>query len=54
MHGAKAASHFGKDKTIAMIEDCLYWPTLNRDVSKIISKCQTYQMSKWKKKNTGL
>lgn len=28
--------HFGIDKIIAMIEDCFYWPSLKRDLAKII------------------
>ena len=37
-----------------MIEDRFYWPSLKRDVAKNISKCLTCQLSKGRKKNTGL
>ena len=54
LHFGGAASHLGRDKTIAMTEDRFYWPSLKRDVAKNVSKCRTCQPSKVRKKNTEL
>ncbi|KAF7801795.1 uncharacterized protein G2W53_040906 [Senna tora] len=44
---------FDRDKTIATIEDRFYWPSLKRDVVRVLSR-HTCQTSKAKKQNTGL
>ena len=31
------AGHFGRDKTIALVEDKFYWPSLKNDVAKIVA-----------------
>ena len=54
LHSRGAASNFGRDKTIAMTEDRFYWPSLNKDVARTISRCRTCQLAKGRKKNTGL
>ena len=54
LHSGGAAGHFGRDKTIAMIEDSFYWPSLKIDEVKNVSKCRTCQLSKERKKNIGL
>ena len=48
------AGHFGRDKTIALVEDRFYWPSLKKDVSRIVAQCKTCQLAKAKKQNTGL
>ncbi|PRQ21796.1 putative nucleotidyltransferase, Ribonuclease H [Rosa chinensis] len=52
LHGGGAAGHFGRDKSIAIVED--RWPSLKRDVAKVISQCKTCQVCKGRKKNVGL
>jgi hypothetical protein len=37
LHSGGAAGHFGRDKTIAMVEDRFYWPSIKRDVAKTVS-----------------
>ena len=32
MHAGGLAGYFGKDKTIVLVADCFYWPSLKRDV----------------------
>ena len=54
LHSGGAAGQFGRDKTIAMVEDRYYWPRLKRDVAKVVSRFCTCQLSKGRKKNTGL
>ncbi|KAF7810704.1 Transposon Ty3-I Gag-Pol polyprotein [Senna tora] len=54
LHAGGLAGHFGRDKTIALIEDRFYWPSLKRNVARVLSQCRTCQTSKAKKQNTGL
>ena len=49
-----ATSHFGRDKTIAMIKYHFYWLSLKRDMAKNVSTYYTCQLSKARKKNNGL
>ena len=43
------AGHFGRDKTIALVEDMFYWPSLKRDVARIVAQCRTCHIAKAKK-----
>ncbi|XP_022852741.1 uncharacterized protein LOC111374317 [Olea europaea var. sylvestris] len=54
VHAGGLAGHFGRDKTIEEVERQFYWPSLKRDVAKIVSICNTCQLAKQKKQNTGL
>ena len=54
MHAGSLAEHFRRDKTIALIEDGFYWPSLKRDVARIVTRCKTCQLAKAKKQNTNL
>ncbi|KAF5470834.1 hypothetical protein F2P56_011322 [Juglans regia] len=54
VHAGGLAGHFGRDKTIEEIERQFYWPSLKRDVAKIVSTCNTCQLAKQKRQNTGL
>ena len=36
LHGGGMGGHFGRDKTIALVEDCFFWPSLKKDVWKVI------------------
>ncbi|XP_074351995.1 uncharacterized protein LOC141691154 [Apium graveolens] len=52
LHGR---GHFGRDKTISMVEEKFYWPGLEHDVAVVVAQCRTCQMmAKGTRKNTGL
>ncbi|KAK8951621.1 hypothetical protein KSP39_PZI004098 [Platanthera zijinensis] len=54
LHVGGAAGHFGRDKSIATVEDRFYWPSLKNDVARIIRHCRVCQTTKGTKQNTGL
>ena len=54
MHAGGLAGHFGRDKTIALVEDSFYWPSLKMEFARIVAQCRTCQIAKAKKQNTGL
>ena len=54
VHAGGLSGHFGCDKTIEEVERQFYWPSLKRDVAKIIGQCRQCQLAKHCKQNTGL
>lgn len=54
LHAGGLAGHFGRDKTIAIVEDRFFWPSLKRDVARIVAECRTCQTTNGRKQNTGL
>ncbi|XP_078433679.1 uncharacterized protein LOC144704971 [Wolffia australiana] len=53
-HAGGLSGHFGINKTIQEMEHRFFWPSLKRDVGKIISQCSTCTRAKMMKQNTGL
>ena len=49
MHSGGLTRHFGRDKTIASVEDRFYWPSLKKDVARIVAQCRTCRLAKAKK-----
>jgi hypothetical protein len=54
LHSGGLAGHFGRDKTIGLVEDRFFWPQLRRDVQMVIKHCRTCQLAKGSKTNAGL
>jgi len=54
MHAGGLVGHLGKDRTIALVEDRFYWPSLKRDGYRIVSQCRTCLLAKTKRQNTRL
>ncbi|WKA05219.1 hypothetical protein VitviT2T_023197 [Vitis vinifera] len=54
LHGGGMGGHFGRDNTIALVEDRFFWPSLKKDVWKVIKQCRACQVGKGSKQNTGL
>lgn len=38
--------HVGRDRTLCLVSDSFYWPTLRKVVSRIIDCCHVCQVSK--------
>ena len=53
-HSGGLAGHFGKDKTIALVEDKYYWPKLKWDIAKYVARCRICQVAKGHSQNIGL
>lgn len=46
--------HLGRDKTLTIVEDCIFWPRLMVDIARICELCRACQLVKGQKKNLGL
>lgn len=53
LHFGGLAGHFGKDKTILLVEDHFFWPSLKQDVARVVAQCGICQTAKGKRKNTS-
>ena len=53
-HAGGMGEHFGRDKTIDLVEDHFFWPSLKKDVWKVIKQCRACQVGKGSKQNIGL
>ena len=53
-HAGGLAGHFGRNKTILIIEEKFYWPGLKRQVANIVARCRTCAVAKHQRQNTGL
>lgn len=40
LHAGGVAGHFGRDKTVTLVEDRFYWPSLKHDVAKLLGQCR--------------
>ena len=40
MHVRGSTRHFGRDKTIALVEERFYWSSLKKDVARIVAQCR--------------
>jgi hypothetical protein len=46
--------HFGRDKTLALVQENFFWPKLAHDVECFVKSCRICQIAKRHSKNTGL
>ncbi|KAL6562636.1 hypothetical protein OROGR_003643 [Orobanche gracilis] len=54
LHDGGLAGHLGRDKTTILVADRFLWPSLRKDVARVVSQCRVCQLSKARKQNTGL
>jgi hypothetical protein len=53
-HGGSLAGHFGRDKTLTLVQEHFIWPKMVRDVVRHLKQCQICHCAKSHKQNTGL
>lgn len=53
LHGGGLGGHFGRDKTLALVQERYYWPKMYQDVVRYVNRCMTCQKSKGTKQNSG-
>jgi hypothetical protein len=46
--------HVGRDKTFRLVSDSYFWPTLRKEVTKLVEGCHICQVSKGTASNAGL
>jgi hypothetical protein len=46
--------HFGRDKTLALLQQRYYWPSMTKEVAKFVAGCTICQTSKGAATNAGL
>ena len=49
IHVGSLARHFGQNKIIEAVEHRFYWPSLKKDVTKIVGQCCMCQLAKQQK-----
>lgn len=54
LHDGGLGGHFGRDKTLGLVEEKFYWPKMQGDVTKHVMKCRICHLAKGKSQNTGL
>ncbi|KAI0493577.1 hypothetical protein KFK09_023696 [Dendrobium nobile] len=53
-HDGGLMGHFGRDKTLNLIQEKFYWPTMSRDVGKYVQGCRVCHITKTQGTNAGL
>ncbi|GJS56056.1 putative reverse transcriptase domain-containing protein [Tanacetum coccineum] len=53
-YSSNLGGHFGRNKTLALIQRNFYWPKMERDVIRYVKRCGTCHMAKSWAQNTGL
>jgi hypothetical protein len=46
--------HMERDKTLQLVVDQFYWPSMRREVDRLVKSCQICQVSKGSATNVGL
>ena len=53
-HGGVLGGHFGRDKTLALVQSNFYWPKMFRDVDRHVKQCRLCHLAKTRSQNSGL
>ena len=53
-HGGVLGGHFGRDKTLALVQSNFYWPKMFRDVDRHVKQCRMCHLAKIRSQNSGL
>ena len=53
-HGGVLGGHFGRDKTLALVESNFYWPKMFRDVDRHVTQCRLCHLAKTRSQNSSL
>lgn len=51
LHGE---GHIGRDRTLKLVAESYFWPTLRRDVERFMARCTSCQQGKGQASNAGL
>ena len=54
VHWGALGGHFGRDKTLDLVQADFYWPKLNRDVDRLVKQCHVCHLAKTRNQNNGL
>ncbi|KAJ9543245.1 hypothetical protein OSB04_022952 [Centaurea solstitialis] len=53
-HQGGLAGHFGRDKTVKLVQEHFFWPKMIADVSRIVERCRSCHVAKAQHSNAGL
>jgi hypothetical protein len=54
LHSGGLGGDFGNGKTISFIEEIYFWPSIDRDVRRLVEGCKIYHLAKVRGQNTCL
>lgn len=53
-HQGGLARHFGRDKTLKLVQERFYWPKMGVDVTHVVARCRNCHVAKTNQSNAGL
>ncbi|GKD82187.1 RNA-directed DNA polymerase [Tanacetum coccineum] len=53
-HQGGLAGHFGRDKTVKLVQERFFWPNMITDVARIVNRCRSCHVAKAQHSNAGL
>ena len=54
LHAENLNGHFGRNKTLALVQANFFWPKLEKDVAKFVAKCTVCILAKTRSQSSGL